>query len=99
MKGVIYFSYPRTKEQAPTTNNQQPTRNKTGTRTGKETEKAKPAMQNLRNRNILMYFLLSGAKTSCLCGNTNGFKIFDMMETIIIYKGTIDKSVLVKSEY
>ena len=53
-------------------------------------------MQNLRNKNIPMYCLICGVRATYLYGNTNKFRIIDIMETPIIYKGTMDKSVLVK---
>ena len=55
-------------------------------------------MQNLRNKNIPMYCLISGVRATYLYGNTNRIKIIDMMETLILYKVTMDKSVLVEGE-
>ena len=56
-------------------------------------------MQNLRNKNMLMYCLISGGRATYLYGNTNRIiKIIDMMEAILIHMGTMDKSVLMEGE-
>ena len=53
-------------------------------------------MQNLRNKDISMYCLISGVRATYLYGNTDRIKIIAMMETIIICKGTMDNSVSVE---
>ena len=53
-------------------------------------------MQNLRNKNIQMYRLISAVRATYLYRNK--IKIIDMMETIKIYKGTMDKFVLVEGK-
>ena len=55
-------------------------------------------MQNLRNKNIPMYCLISGGRATYLYGNTKIMKIINMMEAIAIHMGTMDKSVLVEGE-
>ena len=56
-------------------------------------------MQNIRNKNIPMIYLISSVRATYLYGNTNRIiKIIDMMKAIATHMGTMDKSVLVEGE-